>query len=163
MIVIKLTILISLWAMLICFPIYSEQESETTPSLYFNQAPPHSNPLLFAPGVISGKHHEHSRIEFSPSGRDMFWAVIPVDPDKVSPDGPAYRNDLQNIWFTRMGPEKWSLPEILPQTQSTGARSPTLSPDGETLYFTSSDPNADPQLKPKPQILFKSTQLDGVW
>lgn len=159
----KLSLLFCIWCILTTSLVSGQKKTETQPALYFNQIPPLSSPVIFAPGTISTKHHEHSRIEFSPSGQEMIWAVIPIDPQRVTPDGPRYRNDLQKIWFTRMGPEGWNPPEILPLTKSMGARSPTFSPDGKTLYFTSSDPTADPQLKPKPQLLFKSTRLDGVW
>ena len=44
--------------------------------LYLGQSPPGASAELFAPGIVSTAHHEHSAAVFSPDGKELFWTVM---------------------------------------------------------------------------------------
>ena len=130
---------------------------------YLGQTPPTDFPVRFAPDLVSTGHHEHSRIVFSPDGLEMYWAVIPVDPDFRPGTGRPFLSDQQNIWFTRQSSAGWSKPRVLPVTENGSASSPALSTSGSTLYYKSLDQQAEPDERPRPRILYGATKKDGEW
>jgi hypothetical protein len=94
---------------------------------YLGQKPPGITAEVFAPGLVSTSSFEHSRLEISKDGTVLYWVVQPS-------------RGTQLIWTTRRGVDgNWSKPAALPI--SDGAEelpflsSPTLAPDGKTLYF----------------------------
>ncbi|MBU8870589.1 MAG: hypothetical protein KOO60_06985 [Gemmatimonadales bacterium] len=130
---------------------------------YLGQTPPANTPLRFAPDLVSTGHHEHSRIVFSPDGLELYWAVIPVDPDFQQGGSNPFLPNQQNIWFTRKSSEGWSKPRILPVTENSSASSPALDKDGKTLYFKTLDPQADPDQRPRPRILYAASKENDEW
>ena len=130
---------------------------------YLGQTPPGDLPVRFAPDLVSTGHHEHSRIVFSPDGLELYWAVIPVDPDFEPGSDRPFLSDQQNIWFTDRNSTGWSKPRVLPTTENRSASSPALSASGSTLYFKSVDPQADPEERPRPSVLYRVTKKSGVW
>ncbi|MFX1513426.1 MAG: hypothetical protein ACFFCQ_12635, partial [Promethearchaeota archaeon] len=42
---------------------------------YLGLTPPKITPEIFAPGIISTHHHEHSFPTFSPDGREVYWSL----------------------------------------------------------------------------------------
>ena len=130
---------------------------------YLGQTPPTDLPVRFAPDLVSTGHHEHSRIVFSPDGLELYWAVIPVDPDYQPGSGRPFLPDQQNIWFTRRSSDGWSKPRVLPLTEGGRASSPALSTSGSILYYKTLDPQADPDERPRPGILYGATKKNGEW
>ena len=130
---------------------------------YLGQTPPDDIPVRFAPNLVSTEHHEHSRIVFSPDGLELYWAVIPVDPDYRPGSGRPFLPDQQNIWFTRQSIAGWSKPRVLPVTEGRSASSPALDTDGGTFYYKVLDPQADPDERPRPTILYGATKENGEW
>jgi len=130
---------------------------------YLGLKPPGTMAELFAPGLVSTEHHEHSRIEFSQNGLELYWGVIPVDTTQRSKTGRPFRSDLQNIWYTKKTKKGWITPSILPITKNSSASSPELSVDGKTLYYEALDPNAGPDERPKPSFLYGASKYDGGW
>jgi peptidoglycan-associated lipoprotein len=69
---------------------------------------------------------------FDPSGKVMYFTTCPYDKDK---------NTQCKIMMTTMADGKWSDPMALPFNSDTyTCGHPNLSPDGNTLYFTSDMP-----------------------
>lgn len=92
---------------------------------YLGQAPPGMQATLFAPGLISTNHFEHSAPAFSPDGRLVLWTVL----DK------NYRASLYEMSYAQ---GKWSSPHR-PSFADTTADDyyPSFSADGKKLYFSS--------------------------
>lgn len=86
---------------------------------------------VFAPGLVSGGAFEHSRLEIARDGTALYWVVQPV-------------TGRQMIWSTRRAASgEWTPPAPLPITAGAEElpflHSPTLAPDGMTLYFSCLD------------------------
>jgi len=129
---------------------------------YLGQKPPGEKAEIFAPGIVSTMNHEHSRIEFTRDGMELYWVVIPVDTNYRTRMGRPFRMDLQIIRFSRNSPRGWSSPQDLRIIKNKDARSPVLSPDEKSLYFFSSDPNVDPMQNFK-SVLYRASRRDGIW
>ena len=97
---------------------------------YFGQTLPGMTPELFAPGIISTGHHEHSRIEFSKDGSRMFWAVIPVDTNYKTTGTSPFKRDEQTIWYSMIIDGEWAKPAIFKLTQRSGGSTPVFFADG---------------------------------
>ena len=82
---------------------------------------------LFAPGIISSDSFEHSAPTFSPDGRTVLWSILEMPSWKASILEMNYHDG------------EWSVP-VRPTFSDTTASDiyPSLSPDGKTLYFSSS-------------------------
>lgn len=130
---------------------------------YYGEYPPADTATVFALGSVSTNHHEHSRIQFSINGQEMFWAVIPVDTTHRSASGRPFRGDEQTIWQTKYIDGEWTKPKRFHPTQSIGGSSPALSPNGNYLYYRTRKPDADPNIRPRPSQLWKATRKDGIW
>ena len=82
---------------------------------------------LFAPGVISSDSFEHSAPAFSPDGRTAVWSIVEMPNWKAS------------ILEMRYEDNRWSAPERPTFSDTTASDIyPSFSPDGKTLYFSSS-------------------------
>ena len=69
---------ILLFASLVTIVACATSPGDVAPDLvgpWLGQAPPGSTPKLFAPGLVSTRHHEHSGAVFSPDGDEVFWTV----------------------------------------------------------------------------------------
>jgi hypothetical protein len=93
-------------------------------------AGPAPEPRIFAEGVVSTADDE-SNGTFSPDGSEYYFA-------KFNPSTTAARWGLLCVARFRDG--RWTAPESLPFSGRNLDFSPRLSPDGGTLYFTSSRP-----------------------
>jgi len=96
---------------------------------YLGQKPPGMTPELFAPGIVSTGNHEHSRIEFSKDGNEMYWAVIPVVEGK-------FQLENQKIWYTQKGNTGWSKPKPL-SFDLERSNDPTIDNRTQNFYFKS--------------------------
>ncbi len=92
---------------------------------YLGLKPPGLQPEIFAPGIVSTHHYDHSAAIVSSDGQSIFWS-------------PVYTSRGDFIFSMRKGADGWSTPEILPFC-AVGSTSmyPTLSKDGRKLFFTS--------------------------
>ncbi|UCE40251.1 MAG: ankyrin repeat domain-containing protein [Candidatus Aminicenantes bacterium] len=98
---------------------------------YLGQKPPGKTPEIFAPGIVSrSDYHEHSSPAFSPDGKEVYWSAY------CSIDG------VQNerIFFSRYGDMGWTNPIIVEFTKEFDGGHPTVSPDGNRIYFHSYRP-----------------------
>jgi hypothetical protein len=85
-------------------------------------------PEIFAPGIVSTGHHEHSAPTFSSNGDEMYWSVFP------------YFRSPQVILFSRQLHDKWTEPEAAPFSGQYSDGNPSLSADGKKLFFVSNRP-----------------------
>ncbi|UCC71624.1 MAG: ankyrin repeat domain-containing protein [Gemmatimonadota bacterium] len=103
--------------------------------LYFGQAPPGSEPELFAPGIVSSHRFEHGTVAFSPDGQEAFWSSSYPLP------GSGYT--WSRILTSWLEDGRWTAPEVA--TFSGGPRAgddvPFFSTDGNRVYFISGRPD----------------------
>ncbi|OGU56845.1 MAG: hypothetical protein A2V66_10685 [Ignavibacteria bacterium RBG_13_36_8] len=99
---------------------------------YLGQKPPGMKPEIFAPGIISSEHQEHSSLSFSPDRKEMWWSRwhLPRDFDKYP----------QEIMFIKYEKEMWSKPMAAPFSGIYRDGGPAFSPDGNRIYFYSRRP-----------------------
>ncbi len=164
---ISITILISLIFSFGCNTENMEKETKQDSSLvnisYFGQKPPGDTAIVFAPGNITTNHHEHSRIQFSKNGTEMFWAVIPIDTSLISKGESPYKSKEQNIWHSKIINNQWTKPSILDLTKTIGGSSPTFSGTGNIFYYRTPKQDVDPKIRPKPSQLWKVSYTNGQW
>lgn len=96
---------------------------------YLGQTPPGDTPAVFAPGIVSTIYMEHSALEISPDGNEIFWWVRP---------GPQIDSSLYNrdTWISaktmKRIEDRWTIP--MGSLCGGGA---AFSPDGNRLFFSS--------------------------
>ena len=91
---------------------------------FLGQAPPGSEPQLFAPGIVSNGMTNRD-VAISPDGREIFFGL-------------AFGNTV-TILHSRLVGERWTEPEIAPFARDPEFAyfEPAFSSDGQTLYFLS--------------------------
>ncbi len=97
---------------------------------YLNQPPPGGQPEVFARGIVSTDHLEHSAPAFAPDGNEVFWSLW-RRPDKGEP---------QVIMTARREGGAWSAPVMAPFSGQYVDGGPVFSADGRRVYFYSSRP-----------------------
>ncbi len=99
---------------------------------YFGQKPPGLTPEIFAPGIISTIHKEHSSLAFSPDGKEIYWSIWPKSIGK--------KRKPQQIMYTKVEKGYWKKPEIASFSGQYMDGGPCFSPNGKILYFYSKRP-----------------------
>jgi hypothetical protein len=120
-------------AIVIATSVGSQQDDSPVPDgPYFDQTPPGMTPEIFAPGIVSSEHQEHSSLSISPDGKEMWWSRwrLPHDLDKYP----------QAIVFIKYDNGAWSQPEVAPFSGRHRDGSPAFSPDGNKIFFYSRRP-----------------------
>ena len=99
---------------------------------YLGQKPPGMTPEIFAPGIVSSEHQEHSSLAFSPDGKETWWSRwhLPHDLDKYP----------QVIMYITYDNGRWSMPKVAPFSGKYRDGGPSFSPDGNRIYFYSRRP-----------------------
>jgi len=99
---------------------------------YLGQKPPGMTPELFAPGIVSSKHQEHSSLSISSDGREMWWSRwhLPLDTNKYP----------QVIMFIKYENGRWSQPKVAPFSGKYRDGGPAFSPNGNKIFFYSRRP-----------------------
>lgn len=120
---------------------------------YLGQRPPGLKAEVFAPGLVSGDAFEHSRLEIAKDGSALYWIVQPA-------------RRKQQIWATRRAASgEWSQPAPLPIANGgeelVFLHSPTLSPDGRRLYFSSLEFAEGAGHGASPRATFFAVDLDA--
>lgn len=127
----KQPVIYTIFFLLLVFSTNSLNAKEDFPVLkgpYLGQKPPGMTPELFAPGIVSTGHHEHSAPAFSADGGQVYWSVF------------FYYRQPQVILYSKNVNGKWSRPEVAPFSGQYSDGSPALSVDGKKLYFVSNRP-----------------------
>lgn len=131
-----------------------EQDSPVFTGPYFGQEPPGLSPELFAPGIVSSEHQEHSALGFSPDGTEMWWSRwrLPHDLDKHP----------QVILFIKYENGRWSMPAVAPFSGEYRDGGPALSADGNKVFFYSRRPlRVDTDVMHDNDIWFSERTSDG--
>jgi hypothetical protein len=110
---------------------YAQEKSNDFPVLkgpYLGQAPPASDPKLFAPDIVSSANGDdkHGSIAFMPDGREIYW------------------NMRGKIWMTKLLNDRWTEPEIASFCEDGLYMydNPFITPDGQKMFFTSTRPGS---------------------
>ena len=100
--------------------------------LYFGLKPPGSTPEIFAPGIVTSEHQEHSSLAISPDGREMWWSrwQLPHDLDLYP----------QVIMFIEYEEDGWGSPKVAPFSGRYRDGGPAFSTDGRKIFFYSRRP-----------------------
>ena len=116
---------------------------------YLGQTPPGPVPRVFAPGVVSTGLDELNAV-FSPDGREFYFCV---------------RNFSGAVSVFRMkrAGAVWSRPELLPFASRFGDIDVTISPDGNTLLFSSRRPMPGSDQPKADYDFWKSRRLGETW
>jgi len=117
---------------------------------YFGQKPPGVMPEIFAPGLVS-KEGDQAKLNISPDLNEIiYWERKPPD-------------NLNTIVRIVRDGEQWNAPEILPFSRDYITNEPSLSPDGNTLFFVSNRPrNKGGEPERTPDIWFVE-KAEGKW
>lgn len=107
-------------------------DSFSTHHRYFGQTPPGMVPELFAPGIVSSEHQEHSSLAISPDGKEMYWSIWRLPHD--------FQRFPQVIMFVKFENGAWSEPQIAPFSGTYRDGGPAFSLDGDRIYFYSRRP-----------------------
>lgn len=107
---------------------------------------------LFAPGVISSDSFEHSAPAFSPDGRTAVWSIVEMPNWKAS------------ILEMRYEDNRWSAPERPTFSDTTASDIyPSFSPDGKTLYFSSSRKLPSGKFPSRGNLLWTVKKTEAGW
>ena len=153
------------WFILVSTMAVAQQTNADFPKLsgpYLGQKPPGMTPELFAPGIVSTGHHEHSRLVISKDENEFYWIVIPVDTTYKNPYGGPFRTNDQNIFFTTKVNGEWIKPDVLPLTKLITPNALALGPENK-LYFQVYDQETDPKESPRSTKLFAAEKNKDKW
>lgn len=95
---------------------------------WFGLKPPGDSPELLPIKLANGNDNKHSRLAFSPDGKQIFYSVYV---DKKTP---------QKIFYVEFLGGKWSEPRLAHFSGKFKDGGPIFSPDGKKLYFYSKRP-----------------------
>jgi Tol biopolymer transport system component len=97
---------------------------------YLGQPFPGDTAVVFARGIVSTDHLEHSAPAFSPDGNEVFWSLW-RRPEKGEP---------QVIMTMRRESGTWSAPAVASFSGKFVDGGPVFSADGRRIYFYSTRP-----------------------
>ena len=112
----------------LCFqlhPFSKKKDNFPLKGPYLGQKPPGMTPEIFAPGIVSTGLSELNAV-FSPNGDEFYFCV--ANPGSVS------------IFQMEREGDIWLGPKLLPFASRFGDIDITLSPDGQTILFSSRRP-----------------------
>lgn len=120
---------------------------------YLGQTPPGTEPVLFAPGIVSTGLYERD-LAMNPDGNEMYYGLI--------------SGGQVTIMLTRMEGGAWTEPKVVPFATNPDFLyfEPCLSPDGNRLFFLSTLPPHGKELKPgwgHQNIWVVDRSNDGNW
>lgn len=111
---------------------------------YLGQEMPGTEPVIFAPGIVSGHYPAHTPCVFSPSLTAVYWTV------GRPPNGVVETMSMEVPGLT------WSRPEL---TDIGGE--PSFSVDGKRLFFISRAPLREGERGGRENIWVKERTADG--
>ncbi len=89
---------------------------------YLGEPEPTASPTVFAPGIVSTIHWEHSAPAFSPNGDEVYWTEI---------------SDRARIRVSVKEQSRWSPAALAPWSGVVSDFYPSPSADGRRVYFSS--------------------------
>ena len=106
----------------------SDATVEGRDDAYLGERRPGTEPLLFAPGIVSTFEWEHGSPSFSPDGREILWTSC------------LHTTSYCSVFHVTRERGGWSAPRPAPFSSSYGEAYPRFSPDGSTIFFNSYRP-----------------------
>ena len=137
----------------ICASIFSCSRTKTEDAIFYpGDGSPGDSALLFAYGSISTDSFEHSSPAFSPDGKIVLWSVV---------DMPSWKANIYEMEYEK---GTWTTP-YQPSFCDTTASDiyPSFSPDGRTLYFSSSRKLPSGQFPSKGNVIWRSERTASGW
>lgn len=113
---------------------------------YLGQTPLGDTPVVFAPGIISTNHHEHSAPSFSPDGNEIFWSHW---------ERPKNGNPQVIMHIVREN-GRWGSPQKVAFTGKVIEGGPVISEDGKRLYIYREEPG-------KNVMIYYLTKSNNEW
>ena len=123
-------------------------QTDKIPVNYFDQAPPDTTPVIFAPGIICLDNRFEARGAFSPDGKSFYFTITNED------------FTFQKILFCEYLNNRWTKPDTASFSKAYNNHEPFISYDGQKLYFTS---DRDKQTKENTRDLFFVNKLKNGW
>lgn len=106
--------------------ILNAQEFTELTGDYLGQTPPGDTPVVFAPGIVSTREHQHSAPAFAADGKEVYWSVIRESNDSV----------YQQIMSMEFINGKWNEPHPASfSVKNSYEGGPVISGGGNKLYI----------------------------
>jgi hypothetical protein len=141
------------WSLLVATACGRQDQAAGSPVVDLGYEPPGLEPAVFAPGLVSTSHQEHSAPAVSPDGQEIYWSVW------MLPRGPEQPPQvIRTIRRTRNG---WSEPETAPFSGTYNDGGPCFTPDGQRLIFYSNRPLTPEGDKQVYDLWYIERQADG--
>ena len=121
---------------------------------YLGQTPPEDKPILFAPGIVSTAHFEHSSPTISPDGKEIYWSRVEL---------PLSRESLHKIIYVKKVGDQWTNPEVASFSGINVDDNPSFSSDGNRIYFYSRKPYTDANNSMSLHDIFYSERTKNEW
>lgn len=118
----------------------------------FGPVPTVDSALLFMPGIVSTDSVEHSSPTFSVDGKVMLWSIMEM---------PAYKTTIRQIVYVNGSWTEAHTPAFSDTTVSEV--SPSFSPDGNQLYFSSARQLPSGKFPPRGNLLWTVNLHSGGW
>jgi len=153
----KKLILISCLLAIVITIFIQQSDSGKLTGPYLGQKPPGNTPEIFAPGIVS-KEGSQSKLIVSPDGSEIIFKTMIITPGQGN--SPASRT----LYFERITQKngKWDSPAILPFSRDFVNDEPTLSGDGNQLFFVSNRPKeGSTEVQKMPDIWVVSRKGDN--
>lgn len=145
---IKLISLLLLW----CGLTVAQQTPTEFPKLtgpYLGQTTPGMIPELFAPGIVSTGHFEHSALVFTPDLKEMYWSIFITENGKTI---------SRPMYFMKIVNGVWKSPNVLSFGKNLlYCEGPFITPDGKKLFFAGKDTLQNPNY----DIYYVNREGDG--
>lgn len=99
--------------------------------LYLGRKPPGMVSEIFAKGIISTSHHEHSAPAISPDGKEIYWSLW---------EKPRPQNPIQKIYYVKRTDHGWTVPQLASFSGDYSDGGPCFACDNKRLFFSSRRP-----------------------
>ncbi|QLG45347.1 putative Ig domain-containing protein [Costertonia aggregata] len=117
--------------LLFLFPILICCRSLAEPADYFGQTTPDSIPVIFAPDSISMKGRLEQGVSFSPDTQELAFGIL-------------NKNDFNGeIYYSKKVNNYWIKPIAFAPLEGENVFLPYFSPDGKSMLFAKSKPDAN--------------------
>ncbi len=121
---------------------------------YLGQKSPGSVPEVFAPGIVSSRHHEHSFPAISPGGNEIIWTVVFRPRGMRVAPAMLYVNRKNGVWGT---------PEVVPFWNNIASGEAVYSKNGNRLIFGSDRPLAGENKDKRDTDLWYVDKEESSW
>jgi hypothetical protein len=123
--------------------------AKSADGLFFGQTPPTLEPAMFSPDILTKEKHPHSALNFSPDCNTLFWSAMLAD-------GPE-----QTLFFSTFDGKTISKPMVAPFAADSGNGGPSISQDGNRLFFNADIPYMGNPSKTASVICFVEKTASG--